>query len=142
NLSMIYEFVAKLIKLHELSNPCFFFSRQQVHYRDLDQGISSRLLFHGCTGCTHKNLCRESRIIDAHIETEQLVLCISGNTFAFHQHTVSHVFECLYIFHLENMGLIMDEIIIGLDSLSYGWEVESILQFNIYHPAMDACAGR
>src|SRR5690554_1591119 len=46
----------KSVSLHQLLDPGFFLSRQQVHHRNFDERIGSWLLLHGSTGSGHQHL--------------------------------------------------------------------------------------
>ena len=42
---------------------------------NLDHGVRTRLLAHGSASHVHEHLTGERRVIDAHVELEELVLC-------------------------------------------------------------------
>src|SRR5690606_22394438 len=90
---------------------------------------------------THKYLSRERRIIDAHIEPEKLVLCISRDTFTFHQYSMAHILECFHILNLEHMCFVVDKIVIAFDHLCNGCEIKPLQQLDINHSAMDTRPG-
>ena len=77
------------IFLYQVCNPLFTVARQKIDNRNLNHCIATRLLTHCSTCHTYQHLRSKRRIIDAHVEFEQLVLCFSGNALTGQVYTVS-----------------------------------------------------
>ena len=61
-----------------MSDPLFAVARKEVDDGDFYHGVAPRLLLHGSACHAHKYLCSQCRIVDAHIELEQLILRFTG----------------------------------------------------------------
>jgi hypothetical protein len=77
--------------------------------------IGAGLLTHGGAGCIDKHLTGEGRVVDAHVELEELVLGNARYTLAREVHTVTHILEVIHARYLYYVGLIIHKIGIGLD---------------------------
>ena len=53
-----------------------------VNYGDLDHGVATGLLAHGCAGHIDKHLTGEGGVVDAHVELQSLVLCLAAHALA------------------------------------------------------------
>ena len=114
----------------------FPISIQQVNKRNFNHCITTWLLTHCRTRTTDKNLGSERRVIDSHVELEQLVLGCTRNTLACEVDTVAHIKEVIYTWNFLYMCLVIDEIWIGLDGCSDLIEVITLLYLNINHTTM------
>ena len=115
---------------------------QQVDERYFNHCVATGCLTHCGTCTTHKNLGCERGIVDAHVELEQLVLCHSRNTLACEIHTMSHVKQVVHARNLLYVCLVVDKVWVGFNGSCNLIEVISLLNLNIYHAAVYACAYR
>ena len=53
-----------------------------VNHRNLDHGVATGLLAHGCAGHVDEHLTGEGGVVDAHVELQSLVLCLAAHTLA------------------------------------------------------------
>ena len=126
--------------LYQVCNMLFPITVQQVNERNLNHCVATGSLAH-CGTCTaHKNLGCERRIVYAHIELEQLVLCCARNALAGEVHAMSHVEQVVDARNLLDVCLVVDKVWVGLDGCSNLVKVVALLNLNIYHAAMYACA--
>ena len=130
------------IFLYQVCNPLFTVARQKVDNRNLNHCIATRLLTHCSTCHTYQHLRSKRRVIDAHVEFEQLVLCFSGNALTGQVYTVSHIKQCIYARNKFHMRFVIYKIWIGFDGGSYFVKFVTIVQFDVYHTAMYARTGR
>ena len=98
-----------------MCNQLFAVAGQHVDDRDFNHGVASRALLHGSTGHVDQHLSRQCRVVDVHVEFEQLVLRLAGNAFAGQVHAVSHVFQVVDAGHLHHVGLVTGKVGVGLD---------------------------
>ena len=102
-----------------MGNQFFALARKQVDDRYFYHRVATGLLFHRGTGHANQYLSRQRRIVDMHVELEQLVLGLSGYAFACQVDTVSHVQQLVYTRYFYDVGFIVDEIGIGFDGCGY-----------------------
>ena len=120
----------------------FALARQHINDRNLYHSVASRLQAHRCTSHIDEYLSRKSRVVDAHVEFETLVLGYTANTLAHHIHAVAHVADIVYRRNGNNVSLIVREIRVGLNLFRNIFERSTVLKFHIHHTAMDAFAER
>lgn len=95
----------------------------------------------GGTGGGDHDLGGEGGVVDAHVEFEELVLGFAGDAFAGEVHAVPHVEEGIDVFHLEDVGFVMGEIVVLFDTAGDLGEVLSGFKLDVDHAAVDAGAG-
>ena len=100
---------------------------QQINHRNLNHGVASRLLTHGSTGTAYHYLSGQSRIVDAHIELEQLIMSRTTHPLAHKVHTMRHIIKCLHIVHHHHMRFIMRKIVVRLQQCLYLCRVNTFL---------------
>ena len=101
-----------------MSNPLFTVARQEVDDRDFHHRVAAGLLTHGSTCHAHQHLCSQCGIIDAHIELEELVLRLAGDTLPCQVHAMSHIEQCIHAGHQLHVCLIVDKVRVCLDRKS------------------------
>ena len=105
-----------------MGNQFFVLARKQVDDRYFYHRVATGLLFHRGTGHANQYLSRQRRIVDMHVELEQLVLGFSGYAFACQVDAVSHVQQLVYTRYFYDVGFIVDEIGIGFEyPYRWGW---------------------
>ena len=110
-----------------MGNQFFALARKQVDDRYFYHRVATGLLFHRGTGHANQYLSRQRRIVDMHVELEQLVLGFSGYAFACQVDAVSHVQQLVYTRYFYDVGFIVDEIGIGFDGCGYFRKLVSFL---------------
>ena len=126
------------ILLDKVCNMLLLITIQQVDERNLNHGVTTWALAHCSTCATYKHLRCECRVIDSHIELEQLVLCGSRYALACEVDTMTHIEQVVNRWYESDMCLVIDEVWIGLDGSSHLSEVIALLKLNVNHTAMDA----
>ena len=124
-----------------MGNQFFVLARKQVDDRYFYHRVATGLLFHRGTGHANQYLSRQRRIVDMHVELEQLVLGFSGYAFACQVDAVSHVQQLVYTRYFYDVGFIVDEIGIGFDGCGYFRKLVSFLYLYIYHAAVNTRTG-
>ena len=89
-------------------------AREHVDNGNLDHGVASGLQTHRGTGHVDQHLTCESRVVDAHVKLQTLVLGLTTDTLAHEVHTMTHVAHVVNAGYLEHVGLIAGEVGIGL----------------------------
>ena len=84
----------------------------------------------------------QGRVVDAHVELEELVLGFAGDTLAGEVDAMPHVKEVIDALDLEDVGLVVGKIVVGFDAAGNVLEVIAGLQLDVYHAAVDARARR
>ena len=87
-----------------MGNQFFVLARKQVDDRYFYHRVATGLLFHRGTGHANQYLSRQRRIVDMHVELEQLVLGFSGYAFACQVDAVSHVQQLVYTRYFYDVG--------------------------------------
>ena len=113
---------------------------EHVDDGNLYHRVGTGLLAHGGAGYIDQYLTGEGGIVDAHVELEELVLGGARYALASEVHAVAHILEVVDAGYLYHVGLIVHEIGVGLDGCSHFIEVIALLEFDVYHAAMDASA--
>ena len=118
-------------RLYQVSDPLFAVARKEVDDGDFYHGVAPRLLLHGSACHAHNYLCSQCRIVDAHIELEQLILRFTGNSLASQIYTVSHIEQCVYAGHKFYMCLVVHEVRVCLDGCGYFFKLVYVFQFDL-----------
>ena len=117
--------------LHQVCNMLFPVAIEKVDYRNLYHSVATGSLAH-CRTCTaHKHLGCQCRVVDFHIELEELVLRNTRNALTCEVHTVTHIKKVIDTRHLLYVCLVVDEIGVGLDCRCHLIEVIALLEFDI-----------
>ena len=77
--------------LHQMLDEIGTFAWEHVDDGELDHRVAAGLLTHGSTGYVDQYLGGESRVVDAHVELEALVLGLARDALAHEVDTVTHV---------------------------------------------------
>ena len=109
---------------------------------NLNHGVATWLLLHGGTCNIDEHLSSEGRVVNLHIELEELVVGLATDALASEVDTVTYVIEGIDALYLEDMGLIVGEVWVCLDSLGDLSEVSTGLEFYIDHATVYAFAYR
>ena len=134
--------VSILALLYQMRYMLLSIAVQQVDEWYLNHSVATWSLAHCCACAAHKNLCCKRRVVDSHIELEQLVLCCTRNTLTCEVHTVAHIEEIVNARNLLNVSLVIYKVWIGLDCCCNLVEVVTLLNLNINHAAVYACTYR
>ena len=134
--------VSILALLYQMRYMLLSIAIQQVDEWYLNHSVATWSLAHCCACAAHKNLSCKRRVVDSHIELEQLVLCHSRNALAGEVHAVTHVKQVVNARNLLHMCLVIDKIWVGLDCSCNLVEVVTLLNLNINHAAVYACTYR
>ena len=100
------------------------------------------MLAHGSTGCIDQYLRGEGRIVNLHVELEQLVVCLSANTFAHEVYTMTYIVQGIHALHLEYVCLVGREVRVGLYLFGHLFKRCTLFKLYIHHTAMYAFAHR
>ena len=92
---------------------------EHIDHRNLDHCVATWLQAHGSTSHVNQYLTREGGVVDAHIELETLILCLSANTLAYKVYTMAHIAYVVDALHLEYMCLVAGKVRISLDGSGY-----------------------
>lgn len=125
-----------------MTNIVFTIARKEVDHGHFNHRIATCLLLHGGTCYAYEHLASKGRIVDLHIEVEELILRSAAHALAGEVYAMAHVDYVVDRGHEVHVGLVGSEVRIGLDGSSHLVEVVAIFNLNIYHAAMDALACR
>lgn len=115
-------------------------TREEVDGRNLDHGIATRLLTEHGTSARDENLTSEGGVVNLHEETEILVGCGAADAVADEVDTMANVVESLNRGNLDDVGLIVSKIVVGLDGSCNVLEFVALFELHINHATMDASA--
>ena len=87
-----------------MSDKFFAVAFKKVDYRNFNHCVAAWLLTHRSTCHANKNLSSKSWVVDLHIEFEQLVVCLTGNAFAYKVYTVTNIVEVVQVLHIPYGG--------------------------------------
>ena len=93
------------------------FAGEHVDDGNFHHRVAAGLQTHGSTGNVDEHLSCQGGVVDAHVELQTLVLCLTADTFADKVHAVTHVADVIDALHLEHVCLVGGEVGVGLDIL-------------------------
>ena len=123
-----------------MANEFFLVAWEHIDDRDFNHGVGSWLLLHGCTCHVDEDLCGEGRVVDFHVEFEQLIVSLATDTLANEVHAMADVVERVNGSNLLDVGFVVHEIRVSLDGLGNGVEIGTFFEFDmkINNPALTA----
>ena len=72
----------EIVKLYKMRDELLAVAFEIVNHWNLNHGVATRLLAHRGTGNVDKYLASEGGVVDAHVELQSLVLCLTANALA------------------------------------------------------------
>ena len=115
---------------------------EHIDNRNLNHCVATRLLLERSTCYVDEYLCSKSRVVNLHVELEELVVCLTRNTLTSEVYAMTNIIECVNALYLEYVCLITCEVWVSLDSLCNLSKVSTFLKLYIYHTAVDTLTYR
>ena len=128
--------------LYQVADEVLLVAWEHVDDRDFNHGVGSWLLLHGCTCHVDEDLCGEGRVVDFHVEFEQLIVSLATDTLANKVNSMTNIVEGINTRNLLHVSLVIHEVGVSLNGCFHRLEVGPFLKLYIYHTAMDACTHR
>ena len=120
----------------------FLVAWQHVDDRNLNHSVTTWLLLERSTCHINKHLCCEGRVVNLHIEFEELVVGLTTDTLTSKVYSMTNIIESINAINSEDMSLIISKVWVSFDSLCYLFEFCALFEFYIYHTAMNTFSDR
>ena len=115
---------------------------EHIDYRNLNHCVATWLLLERSTCYVYEYLCGKSRVINLHVELEELVVCLTTYALTSEVYAMTNVVKCVNALYLEYVSLVACEVWVSLDCFCNLCKVSTFLKLYINHTTVDTLTYR